>query len=146
MPEVCVDASLVIKWVISEEGHHVAKQLFTEWSDADVKMIAPSFFQVEVDSILRKKVFVRKEISVEEAEKAFELLMQLPIEIVDLPSQRQHAWQLAKDLSQATVYDTTYIALAELHRCEFWTADERLYNSVKHRIDFVRWIGEIISS
>lgn len=140
--EVCVDASLAIKWTVSEKDHLIAKQLLAEWEEADVKMIAPAFFEVEVDSILRKKAVIRKEISIEEAEAAFVLLTQLPIQILSLPGQRQRAWELAKAFSQTTVYDTTYIALAELRGCEFWTADERLYNNVKEQLDFVRWIHE----
>jgi predicted nucleic acid-binding protein len=42
----------------------------------------------------------------------------------------------------ATVYDATYLALAELRRCEFWTADERLLNRVKGTLSFVKWLGD----
>ena len=44
------------------------------------------------------------------------------------PGQRQRAWEIATDFGFATVYDATYLALAELQGCEFWTADERLFN------------------
>ncbi len=31
---------------------------------------------------------------------------------------------------------------AEYQRCECWTADERLWNTVKQQFSWVRWIGE----
>ena len=36
--------------------------------------------------------------------------------------QGQRAWEVAVAYSFVTVYDATYLALAELRRCEFWTA------------------------
>ena len=35
-----------------------------------------------------------------------------------------------------------YLALAEFQQCEFWTADERLWNSVKRDLRWVHWLGE----
>ena len=32
--------------------------------------------------------------------------------------------------------------VAESHRCECWTADERLWNTVQGEFPWVRWIGE----
>ena len=39
-------------------------------------------------------------------------------------------------------YDTAYLALARLRNCEFWTADERLFNAVSRELDWVRWLGD----
>ena len=55
-----------------------------------------------------------------------------------MPGQRQRAWEIATDFGFATVYDATYLALAELRGCEFWTADERLVNQVKDTLSFVK--------
>ena len=41
-----------------------------------------------------------------------------------------------------TAHDAHYLALAESQRCECWTADERLRNTVKRELAWVRWIGE----
>ena len=43
--------------------------------------------------------------------------------------------------NQPTAYDTAYLALAQLDRCDFWTADRRLYNTVKEELPWVKWIG-----
>ncbi len=106
--------------------------------------LVPAFFVVETDSILRQKVVVRKELTPEQAEIAFAKLQALPIQQVSLPQQRQRAWEVATAFGFATVYDATYLALAELRECEFWTADERLFNRVKDRLSFVKWLGNYI--
>jgi predicted nucleic acid-binding protein len=54
--------------------------------------------------------------------------------------QRQRAWEVAAVYGFATVYDATYLALAELRGCEFWTADERLFQRVKDTLTFVKWL------
>ena len=39
-------------------------------------------------------------------------------------------------------YDAHYLALAEMLGCEFWNADERLYNTVKDELPWVKWLGD----
>ncbi len=48
---------------------------------------------------------------------------------------------IAQALNLPTIYDALYLALARDHGCEFWTADERLYNAVRDRLPWVHWIG-----
>lgn len=142
--EVCVDASLAVKVVVSEPDSDKADSLFDEWVNEGTLLIAPDFFAVETDSILRQKVMLRKELTPEQAEAAFANLQTLPIQQISVPGQRQRAWEVAAEFGFATVYNTTYLALAELRRCEFWTADERLFNQVKDRLFFVKWLGNYV--
>jgi predicted nucleic acid-binding protein len=122
--EVCVDASLAVKVVVTEPDSDKADALFDEWANEGTLLIAPAFFAVETDSILRQKVMLRKELTPEQAAAAFAKLQTLPIQQISVPEQRRRAWEVATDLGFATVYDATYLALAELRGCEFWTADE----------------------
>ncbi len=39
-------------------------------------------------------------------------------------------------------YDAHYLALAERENCELWTADERLYNSVKEQFSWVQLMAD----
>jgi len=143
--EVCVDASLAVKVVVTEPGSDKADALFDEWASAGHQLVAPAFFEVETDSILRQKVVLRRELTPEQAEAAFVKLQALPIQRVSVPEQRQRAWRIATEFSFATVYDAAYLALSELRGCEFWTADERLYNQVKDKLAFVKWLGNYMS-
>jgi predicted nucleic acid-binding protein len=139
--EVCVDASLAVKVVVPESDSDKADGLFGEWAREGKQLIAPAFFQVETDSILRQKVALRKELTPEQGGAAFARLRALPIQEVSESGQRERAWEIATEFGFPTVYDATYLALAELRGCEFWTADERLFNQVKDRLSFVKWLG-----
>jgi predicted nucleic acid-binding protein len=142
--EVCVDASLAVKVVVTESNSDKADALFDEWANAGQQLVAPAFLEVETDSILRQKVVLHRELTAGKAEAAFAKLQALPIQQVSMSEQRQRAWQIAAQCGFATVYDATYLALAELRGCEFWTADERLYNQVKDKLAFVKWPGNYV--
>jgi predicted nucleic acid-binding protein len=61
--EVCVDASLAIKVVVPKAGSDKADALFERWAGQEIQLIAPVFFEVETDSILRQKVSLRRELN-----------------------------------------------------------------------------------
>jgi len=91
--EVCVDASLAIKVVVPEAGSDKADALFNQWASEETRLIAPAFFEVETDSILRQKVSLRRELTVAEAQRAFASLLGLPIKTTHSPEQRERAWK-----------------------------------------------------
>lgn len=146
MNEVCVDSNVAVKWVVFEEDHDKAKALFEEWKAKKVRIVAPSFFPVEAESVIRRKVAVDKTLTEDEGDKAVRVLRKFPVEIITLPGQLERAWELAKELDRPVVYDTYYLALAEMKGCEFWTADERLHNVVKGKLDFVRFLKNYTKS
>lgn len=118
-----------------------ADALFDKWAGEETQLIAPAFFEVETDSILRQKVSLRKELTVAQAERAFASLQTLPIKTTHSPKQRERAWEIACEFQFPTVYDATYLALAELRQCEFWTADEKLFKEVKDKLTSIHWLG-----
>jgi hypothetical protein len=61
--EVCVDASVAVKVVVMEPDSDKADALFEAWANEGEQLIAPAFFEVETDSILRQKVTLRKELT-----------------------------------------------------------------------------------
>jgi predicted nucleic acid-binding protein len=40
------------------------------------------------------------------------------------------------------VLDAHYLALAEQQNCEYWTADTRLWNTVRGKLSWIRWLGD----
>jgi predicted nucleic acid-binding protein len=93
--EVCVDASLAVKVVVAEADSDTAHALFDRWADDGNQLIAPIFFGVEIDSILRQKVVLRRELTPDQADGAFAKLQALPIRQISLSGQRQRAWEIA---------------------------------------------------
>ena len=142
--EVCVDACLVVKLVVKELDSDRARSLFGQWVTEHVRLIAPPFFVVEVDSVLRKKAAVRKELTLTQADAAFEAARNIPVELVDEPGARRRAWELAKELDLPVVYDAHYLSLTELRGCLFWTADDTLYQAVQGKIPYIRRLGDVI--
>ncbi|MBI5651375.1 MAG: type II toxin-antitoxin system VapC family toxin [Chloroflexi bacterium] len=137
---VCVDAGLVIKFISPESDSAQVEALFARWKQDNVAMIAPAFAPAEMDSVLRQKV-VRKELTSEVADAAFQLVCQLPITIDAETDCRTRAWELAKQFELPTVYDAVYLALAEAHQCDFWTADRKLFARVKDQLVYVKHLS-----
>lgn len=50
--------------------------------------------------------------------------------------------ELAHQFNLPATYDPHYLALAEREGCEYWTADARLWNTVKGKLAWVRWLGD----
>lgn len=136
---VCVDASLAIKLVIRESLSEQALALWQNWIENDVECIAPPLFPFEVSSVIRNK-YVRKQLTAEEAERAFNTFTKLNFIIITPEALLKEAWDMAKELGLPTLYDSAYLALAKLYTCEFWTADDVLIHSLQGRFPWVKWI------
>lgn len=142
MTERCVDASIAIKWAVKGEPYRAKARSFLKDAGASgIRLIAPPNFTSEVDSAIRKRVFNGK-MTAAEVKKAYAILDVAPVKIVDLPGVRQRAREIAEQFNQRFVYDATCAALAELRRCEFWTADKLFYDAVKAALSFVKYLPD----
>lgn len=132
---VCVDASLVLKWLTYENDSDKAIAWLN--AHAEEEMIAPACLPAEITSALRQKVR-RAELSREEGLEALQLLDNLRIRTLWDRELAERAFILAVELDQPTAYDTAYLALAEKERCELWTADARFARTASPLYPFVR--------
>jgi predicted nucleic acid-binding protein len=139
--QVCVDASLALKLVLSEPDSDRAELQWQYWLKARVEILAPFLLIYETCSVLRNRVY-RKELTPVEADEAFRIIAGLDITYVHPPAIRQSAWELAHRFNRPTVYDSFYLALAQHQGCPFWTGDKRLYNAVKDELGWVHWLGQ----
>ena len=142
--EVCVDACLVAKLVVNEPDSDPARALFGQWARERTQLIAPPFFVAEIDSVLRKKAAIREELTLAQADAAFEAAQAIPVELIHEPGARRRAWELAKEWGLSDVYDAHYLALAELRDCLFWTSDDVLYRAVRGKIPYIRQLGDVV--
>jgi predicted nucleic acid-binding protein len=134
---VCIDACVALKWVVPEADSETADALLIRITSEKDVMIAPPHMLVEVVNALRKKV-LRKEITPAESEQALATLLSFPISIAMPEGLYESALLFAQRFDRATVYDTHYLALAQLADCEMWTADQRLLNALGGRLPFVK--------
>ena len=137
---VCVDASLVVALVTVEIWSEKAFALWRQWVQEGVQVVAPALLRYETTSALRRKV-VRGAISLLHARRALEETRSLDIEFFDPPELLLHAFDLAARFNRPAAYDAHYLALADMLKSEFWTADERLYNAVRQGFPYIHWVA-----
>jgi predicted nucleic acid-binding protein len=119
-----IDASVVIKWVIQEEGTEAALAL-----RGKTRFLAPDLRVPECANILWKKV-QRRELSKQVALAAARLLQAADIELLPSRSLLGTATGLAIELEHPA-YDCLYLALAMDQDCPFVTADQRLLRKLE---------------
>jgi predicted nucleic acid-binding protein len=125
---VVVDASLAVKWLVTEVYTDEAYSLARFCARQGTQPVSPYLMPVEVANALHRRV-IRREITVEEAVRLLDGLLASGIELREAPSIHTTALELADQLRQDAVYDAHYLALAEILDCELWTADERFYRA-----------------
>lgn len=138
---VCIDASLILRTLLPGPHSQNAQALLTRWSQEQTVLVAPALLAFEVTAVLRRYVFL-KELTDQEGEAALSQVLQLGIRLSHRRGIFPLAWELARQFNRPRAYDTAYLALAQLHECDFWTADQRLYNAVSHELSWVRWVGD----
>ncbi|MGH3564748.1 MAG: type II toxin-antitoxin system VapC family toxin [Pseudonocardia sp.] len=124
---VVVDASVALKWVITEPGSDAANDLLD--AGDGLMLVAPEYLIGEVGNGLRKRVGQRV-LSAAEAVEALDAVMDLELEFVT-GTQR---W--ARSLQDAltwgvTTYDALYVAVALDLDAHLVTADGRLLASAR---------------
>jgi len=138
---VCVDASLIVALLMPERYTSPATHLWETWASQDIRIVAPSLLGYEVTSALYRKVF-RGEITPEDGLAALQQFVALNIETLTLPELHFSAAELARQFNRPNTYDAHYLALSKHLASALWTADERLYNTVRDKFPFIRWVEE----
>lgn len=137
---VVVDASLAVKWLVSEVHTEKAIALARAWARSGTQPVAPYLMPVEVTNAIHKRVS-RHGISLEVAIRLLEGLLGAGIEFREPAGLHQRALELAGQLRLDTIYDAHYLALAESIGCELWTADERFYRVASPVHRRIKWLG-----
>jgi len=138
--QICVDAGILLKLVLQEPDSHLAEAVWQSWVSDGVQPIAPQLFPFEVTAVLRKLTH-REIIEAELAGKALKTALAFDVSLQTFEGIHERAWQLATEFGRPTAYDTHYLALAEHLECAFWTADQKLFNVVSQKLDWVHWLG-----
>ena len=140
---VVVDASIAIKWVLEESDSDRAEALLTEWNDKGISIYAPNLLVYEITNALYRKAH-KGEITLDRAKEALADISLAEIDF-DFSSDfalSTRAIELANRFNLPATYDSHYLALAEYKGCELWTADTRLWNSIRGKLEWVRWMGD----
>jgi len=120
-----IDACVAIKWFLPEEKYKEAGNILSHHK----RFYAPDLFEIEIDSIIIKKVRQRL-IEKEDAYRIFEEIRNIPIQIIPY----KLIEKLAFDLSVAlpiTQYDACYLAIAIEYNEKVISADLRFVRGLK---------------
>ena len=122
---VVVDASVVVKWLVSEDYSREASKLRDDHLEGRVEANAPDLLLLETASAFRKYA-ARGLISEGDALEALSLIGETELRLHSIDRQLAlEALRLSLELG-VTVYDAAYIALALKLKAPMYTADEAL--------------------
>jgi len=140
---VVVDTSIVVKWVLYEPDSATALALLTKWFRDGLEIHAPALLMYELANVLHQHVR-RGEETPDSAKQALAKVFFVDLQL-DFPSDitlSMRAIELAHQYALPATYDAHYLALAERENCEYWTADIRLWNALRGKLPWVRWLGD----
>ena len=121
-----VDASIVVDWVAPGASSRLpAGRRLTRWARSGAAVLAPRLLLEETANALLTGIR-RGRWGGAEADRSFVLLRQLPVRLVDEPSDLDRAYELSRRYDEHPVYDLVYVAVAERLGEQLVTADEAL--------------------
>lgn len=126
-----IDASVALKWVVTEPGSDEASALLTEMADDAVSLVAPEHLVGEVGNGLRKRV-AQGVLVAEDAIAALDAVAALNLEFIGGPERWLRSLPAALDWG-VTTYDALYVLLALDLGAELITADVRLADSARSK-------------
>ena len=138
-----VDASVVLKAILPNPLQAHCRALVKTF--ADTQPAAPALWAHETTSAISKTVHFGQ-ITEAEGRQALAQLQSLGVQLF-VPDAEQNlaAFDWTLRLKRAAAYDSYYLVLAQGLKCDFWTADGRLFNALKdEHLKWLRWIEEIL--
>ena len=125
--EVVVDASVVVKWFVEEEGSDKALRLRDKYIDGEISIIAPELIIFEVlNALYYKRLFSESEMKeISEALEAYSFTL------YSLKGEYAEKTVETAVENGITIYDASYVALAMIRDTYMYTADERLIENLK---------------
>ncbi len=140
-----IDASVLAKVFLKDEDHaSIAEEIVRQFATASIELVAPQFILYEIPSAIETAVR-RQRLDANDARQAIRDFFSLRIPTLGdadtLQLMIDSAYMRAAQLG-CRMYDALYLVVAEALDCQFITADEKLYNTVKDHLPYVVWIGD----
>ncbi len=139
MSTYVVDASVAVKWFLSESGSEVALLLL----EPSRTLIAPDYIWLELSSVVCQRI-QRKQIPPEEGLEIFPALQRFAIQLFPSADLLNPATHMAIETS-TSFYDCLYLSLAVSQGARLVTADRRFYQAIAptHLANYLLWIGDL---
>lgn len=139
--KLVLNACVALKWTFRDETEiNEADVLLQDMLAGKVILLTPTLFDYEITNTLKIGV-MRARISEADAIRALQQYRRFNIQRYDFFPLQALAFQLANQ-HQRSVYDATYLALAQSQGIDLITGDKRLFNAVNSTLSWVKWIGD----
>lgn len=122
---IVIDASVALKWVLSEPGSEAAVALQNE------QLVAPVLWLAEAANALWRRLRLG-EITADEARAFLDDLGSAPVASLSMEPHLGTALSLAIETGHR-IYDCIYLAIALHHRTHVVTADRRFVSAIKSK-------------
>jgi len=133
---ICLDASFVVRLLVSTETARRADTLWRSWQQEQRQLVAPTILYYELSNALFR-YYLSGAFSLEEALRLLDVAIKSGISVYGDATLHRRAIELADSLLLPATYDAHYLALAERFGAELWTADRRLVQAVQGRVPWV---------
>lgn len=137
-----VDASVLLSAFFPDEAQPQAQAVLRGHASGKDRLKAPALIVYEVTNAVWQAER-RGRITSEQADQILGAASGLDIELLAL--NWGESLPLARRFGRSA-YDAAYLALAEGLKEDLITADERLYNSVNSKLEWVLWLGDYAGS
>ena len=137
---VCIDASLLIRWLVPRQSDPRSYELVDDWLEDGVELVGPALLFSEAVSVLRHQVH-RGILEADDADRCVWMVLQLGIRRIDNATLYRRAYEIASHFGHPRAYDAQYIAAAEQEGCSLWTADDGLFDSVRRELPNVKHVS-----
>jgi predicted nucleic acid-binding protein len=137
-PAVVLDTSVLIKWFRQEEvWAEQALALRDAYLEGLVLVSIPWLAVYELANVLRYK----GDLTTVQVQEAVQSLLEMELEWVSPSSETMRRTVEIARTYETTIYDATFVALAEGLSAAFITGDDRLVRRLA--LSFVRFLGEL---
>jgi len=142
MKELVIDASVILKWYLpDEEFASKALNILHRHVSGEIALCAPAIMPYEIlNAFLMAER--RGRVNEEVTQNAFNAFLDLEINFLDPFMDYPGIISPARSFNRS-VYDASYLAVAEKRNFNFVTGDKRLYNAVRKKLKWVQWIGQM---
>ena len=126
-PKIVIDASVLVKWFVQEEGSQDALKVRDKYLKAELLLIAPHLLPFEaLNALLHKSLFTNEELQL-----ASEAIGAYGIRLYDLEGEYSKKTTDIAYEAGITIYDASYLALAVMEKATLYTFDRTLGESLK---------------
>ncbi len=144
MKELVIDASVILKWYLpDEEFAQKALNILYRHVSGEIALYAPTILPYEILNALIVAERMGR-VNEEVTKNAFNAFLDLEINFLNPFLDYQDIISLARTFDRS-VYDASYLAVANERGIDFVTGDKRLFNAVSKELKSVKWIGKIKS-